>query len=120
VDTYRYGRTMRRVHSGSVDVNAELVRRGAAWVYLRWNRDPLLRLLEDDARRPGAVCGPCWGPSACRLRSGAPRLVGTRSADHHGICLYGAFQSQADFTSPISYTVVREQLLVARRPTVIG
>jgi hypothetical protein len=35
-------------------------------------------------------------------------------------CLYGAFQSQADFTSPISYTVVREQLLVARRPTVIG
>ena len=37
-----------------------------------------------------------------------------------GICLYGAFQCQADFTSPISYTVVREQLLVARRPTVIG
>ncbi|HEX8568790.1 MAG TPA: hypothetical protein VF699_02545, partial [Caulobacteraceae bacterium] len=35
-------------------------------------------------------------------------------------CLYGAFQCQADFTSPISYTVVREQLLVARRPTVIG
>ena len=36
-------------------------------------------------------------------------------------CLYGAFQSQADFTSPISYTVVREQqLLVARRPTGIG
>jgi hypothetical protein len=37
-----------------------------------------------------------------------------------GNCLYGAFQCQADFTSPISYTVVREQLLVARRPTVIG
>lgn len=37
-----------------------------------------------------------------------------------GICLYGAFQSQADFTSPISFTVMREQLLVARRPTVIG
>ena len=38
----------------------------------------------------------------------------------NGTCLYGAFQCQADFTSPISYTVVREQLLVARRPTGIG
>jgi hypothetical protein len=35
-------------------------------------------------------------------------------------CLYGAFQSQADFTSPISFTVMREQLLVARRPMGIG
>ena len=31
-----------------------------------------------------------------------------------GSCLYGAFQSQADFASPTSFTVIHEQLLVAR------
>ncbi len=56
---------------------------------------------------------------------GAKVGIDDTSAEHpvggcEGICLYGAFQSQADFTSPISYTVVRERLLVARRPTVIG
>jgi hypothetical protein len=28
--------------------------------------------------------------------------------------LYGAFQSQADFTLPTSFTVIDEQLLIAR------
>jgi endonuclease YncB( thermonuclease family) len=33
VDRDRYGRTVGRVYVGDTDVNAELVRRGAAWVY---------------------------------------------------------------------------------------
>ncbi len=44
-DTDRYGRTIGRVFVGSVDVSAEMVERGAAWVFRRYSRDaPLLRL----------------------------------------------------------------------------
>lgn len=50
-DVDRYGRTVGRVHVGNVDVNAEMVRRGAAWVYRQYSRDPLLLNLEDEARR---------------------------------------------------------------------
>jgi len=32
-DTDKYGRTVGRVYVGGVDVNAELVKQGAAWVY---------------------------------------------------------------------------------------
>ena len=39
-DTDRYGRTVGHVYAGTRDVNAEMVRRGAAWVYDRYNRDP--------------------------------------------------------------------------------
>jgi endonuclease YncB( thermonuclease family) len=50
-DTDRYGRTVGRVHAGRVDVNAEMVRRGAAWVYRRYSRDPALLVLEEEARQ---------------------------------------------------------------------
>ena len=50
VDTDRHGRTVGRVHEGAVDVNAEMVRRGAAWVFRRYSRDPALLRLEDEAR----------------------------------------------------------------------
>lgn len=49
-DTDRYGRTVGRIHFGTVDVNAEMVRRGMAWVYTRYNRDPTLPVLEAEAR----------------------------------------------------------------------
>jgi endonuclease YncB( thermonuclease family) len=49
-DTDRYGRTVGRVYVGAVDINAELVRRGMAWVYTRYNRDAALPALEADAR----------------------------------------------------------------------
>jgi len=49
-DTDRYGRTVGRVHAGAVDVNAEMVRRGAAWVYRQYSRDPALPPLEAEAR----------------------------------------------------------------------
>jgi endonuclease YncB( thermonuclease family) len=49
-DTDRYGRTVGRVLAGPLDINAELVRRGAAWVYPKYNRDPALPGLEATAR----------------------------------------------------------------------
>jgi endonuclease YncB( thermonuclease family) len=49
-DTDRYGRSVGRVRVGGRDVNAEMVRRGAAWVYVRYNRDPALVPLEAEAR----------------------------------------------------------------------
>ncbi|MBW6398942.1 thermonuclease family protein [Roseomonas sp. HJA6] len=49
-DTDRYGRTVGRVFVGAVDVNAELVRRGSAWVFRRYSNDPTLLRLEADAR----------------------------------------------------------------------
>jgi endonuclease YncB( thermonuclease family) len=49
-DVDRYGRTVGRIYAGPVDVNAEMVRRGLAWVYPRYNRDPALPLLEAEAR----------------------------------------------------------------------
>ena len=49
-DTDRYGRPVGRVRVGGQDANAEMVRRGAAWVYVRYNRDPALVPLEAEAR----------------------------------------------------------------------
>ena len=46
----RYGRTVGRVYAGAVDVNAELVREGAAWVYRQYSHDPALPALEEEAR----------------------------------------------------------------------
>jgi endonuclease YncB( thermonuclease family) len=50
-DTNRYGRTVGMVFVGEVDINAEMVRRGAVWVYVRYNRDPNLSLLQVEARQ---------------------------------------------------------------------
>ena len=49
-DTDKYGRTVGRVYVGGVDVNAELVRQGAAWVYRQYARDPGLYRLEEEAK----------------------------------------------------------------------
>src|SRR5690606_17784171 len=45
-ETDRYGRTVARVYAGQVDVNAEMVRQGAAWVYRQYSRDKSLLVLE--------------------------------------------------------------------------
>lgn len=47
----RFGRTVGWVTSGGTDVNAALVRQGAAWVYRAYTDDPGLLRLEDEARR---------------------------------------------------------------------
>jgi endonuclease YncB( thermonuclease family) len=49
-DTDRYGRTVARIHAGPLDVNAEMVRQGAAWVYRRYSDDVGLLRLEALAR----------------------------------------------------------------------
>jgi len=46
----RYGRTVGRVVVDGVDVNAELVRQGAAWVYRQYSHDAALLDLEQLAR----------------------------------------------------------------------
>lgn len=52
VEIDRYGRTVGRVYrvSDGLDVNAELVRLGAAWVYRQYNRDKSLLALEREAQ----------------------------------------------------------------------
>jgi endonuclease YncB( thermonuclease family) len=64
-DSDRYGRTVGRVFAGAQDVNAEMIRRGAAWVFRRYSNDPALLRLEQIARteRRGL-----WGlPEAQRI-----------------------------------------------------
>ena len=50
VDIDRYDRIVGRVYVGDLDVNAELVRVGAAWVYPKYATDPHLYELEEEAR----------------------------------------------------------------------
>jgi len=63
-DTDRYGRTVGRVYVGNLDVNAELVKQGAAWVYRQFARDRSLLTLEAEAK---AAKRGLWGlPEAQR------------------------------------------------------
>jgi len=60
----RYGRTVGRVYVGSEDVNAEMVKQGAAWVYRKYAKDPSLYRLEEQAK---AARRGLWGlPEAQR------------------------------------------------------
>ncbi|WOB11192.1 thermonuclease family protein [Piscinibacter gummiphilus] len=51
IDRDRYGRSVCLIKREGVDLNLEQVRRGMAWVYLRYNRDRLYRLAEEEARK---------------------------------------------------------------------
>ena len=67
-DTDKYGRTVGRVYVGNLDVNAEMIGRGAAWVTRKtrrctgWKTRP---------RRRSAACGRCRKRNAARLGTGA-------------------------------------------------
>ena len=50
-DTDRYGRTVGRVYANSLDVNAEMIRRGAAWVYRKYAKDKTLYPPEAQAKQ---------------------------------------------------------------------
>jgi endonuclease YncB( thermonuclease family) len=50
-DTDRYGRTVGRVFVDGTDVNAAMVRQGAAWVYRQYAKDQSLFALEAEARQ---------------------------------------------------------------------
>lgn len=63
-DTDKYGRTVGRVYAGGLDVNAEMVKRGAAWVYQDYAKDQSLYRLEAEAK---AAKRGLWGlPEAQR------------------------------------------------------
>ena len=47
----RYGRTVGRIYAGPIDISAEMVRQGAAWVYRKYNHDPSLLRLEQEAQQ---------------------------------------------------------------------
>ena len=49
-DTDKYGRTVGRVYVGGVDVNAEMIRQGAAWAYRQYLKDQSLLRLEAEAK----------------------------------------------------------------------
>jgi endonuclease YncB( thermonuclease family) len=49
--TDRYGRTVGRPYVGDLDVSAEMVRIGAAWVYRQYLRDDNLLALEAEAKQ---------------------------------------------------------------------
>lgn len=46
----RYKRTIGRVYQGDVDVSAEQVKQGMAWVYRKYSKDKNLLPLEEDAK----------------------------------------------------------------------
>ena len=46
----RYGRTVARLYVDDLDVNREMVRLGAAWVYRKYNKDKSLLDVETEAR----------------------------------------------------------------------
>lgn len=77
-DRDRYGRTVGRVYVGGMDVNAELVRQGAAWVYRHYAKDPALFALEAEAR---AAKRGLWAlPEAQRLPPWEWRKAGRQPA----------------------------------------
>jgi endonuclease YncB( thermonuclease family) len=49
-DTDRYGRAVARIDRAGLDVNAEMVRRGAAWAYTRYQTDGRFARWERQAR----------------------------------------------------------------------
>jgi endonuclease YncB( thermonuclease family) len=49
-DLDHYGRIVARVYQGPTDINAEMIRQGAAWVYREYARDQTLYALEDEAK----------------------------------------------------------------------
>lgn len=63
-DTDQYGRTVARLYAGEVDISAEMVRLGAAWVYREYVEDDSLFAIEDEARQ--AERG-LWGISEARI-----------------------------------------------------
>lgn len=81
-DTDRYGRTVGRVYVGGVDVNAEMIRQGAAWAYRQYLKDQSLLKLEAEAKAakrglwalPEAQrCPPWdWRKNACPTSASAP------------------------------------------------
>lgn len=48
--TDRYGRSVARVYKGDMDINAEMVKQGGAWVYRQYSHDPAFLKYEKQAK----------------------------------------------------------------------
>lgn len=46
----KYKRTIGRIYQGDLDVNAEQIKRGMAWIYRKYSKDKSLLPLEDQAK----------------------------------------------------------------------
>jgi endonuclease YncB( thermonuclease family) len=83
--TDKYGRTVGRVYVGGTDVNAEMIRQGAAWAYRQYLKDQSLLTLEAQAKAakrglwglPEAQrCPPWdWRKNVCPMSAAAPAPV---------------------------------------------
>lgn len=86
-DVDRYGRYVARLYQGDIDVNREMVRQGAAWVYRQYATDESLYQVEEEARAAGrglwslpeAQRAPPWEWRA-NGRSSSPRPAETTPA----------------------------------------
>ena len=97
-DKDRYGRVVGRVYVGNLDVNAEMVRLGAAWVYRQYARDRSLYALEDQAKSAKSGlwslpeserCEPWnWRKGSCSMSAATPQpqqpLTGFNNAKSTG------------------------------------
>jgi endonuclease YncB( thermonuclease family) len=75
-DADNYGRIVGRLYAGAIDISAEMVRQGAAWVYRDYVRDQSLFALEDQART--AKRG-LWGLSEANIPPWEWRRNGNRT-----------------------------------------
>jgi hypothetical protein len=78
-DINRCGRMVDLVYVNGLDVNAELVRGGDAWVCRQYSRDPALLPLKAEARAARQGLGRCRKASGCRRGCG-PGSTGTECA----------------------------------------
>lgn len=93
-DVDRYGRTVGRVYVGNMDVNAEMIRQGAAWVYRQYAKDRTLYGLEGQAKvakqglwgLPEAQrCAPWdWRKNLCSMSAAPQQPTGFNNAKSTG------------------------------------
>ena len=101
IDHDRYGRVVGRVFVGRIDVNAEMVRRGAAWVYRKYAKDPsLLPTRERGPSRQTRNLGVA-GSGRDRLGSGVRSAANRTSAGTDRRCLRPARRLRLAHPAPI-------------------
>ena len=74
-DTDRYGRKVGRVFVGATDVNAELVKQGAAWVYRQFAKDQRSMPWKNRPSAPSAGSGRSRKRNAVNLGNGGEGLA---------------------------------------------
>jgi endonuclease YncB( thermonuclease family) len=93
----RYGRTVGRIYVDRLDVNAEMIRLGAAWVIASMPKTRRSISLRTRPERKRRGCGHCLNPKGCRPGNGARLNVpaGSRSKRHQAKTLTAAVKQDA-------------------------